>query len=184
MAANEGGEQRSNFTKACFGVATSVGALLSAIALGGGEARAEGAPLPVYTRQEVAKRDGSPAAGGRMWVTYEAGVYDITDFVASHPGGAAKILLGVGKDLGAFWNLFPFHREKPNVLAQLEAYRIGTLDPVDLAATRAEENKKVWVPTARLKGAPHWRPKTPPTPPQPPHPQIVGKYPFFLRKWQ
>jgi sulfite oxidase len=61
-----------------------------------------------------------------MWVTYGAGVYDITDFVASHPGGAAKILLGVGKDLGAFWNLFPFHREKPNVLAQLEAYRIAS----------------------------------------------------------
>ncbi len=67
---------------------------------------------PTYTVAEVAKRDGGPASGGKMWVTYGAGVYDITEFVASHPGGAAKIALAAGKSLEPFWHLFPFHFQR------------------------------------------------------------------------
>lgn len=31
------------------------------------------------------------------------GVYDITDFIANHPGGSEKILLAAGKSVDAFW---------------------------------------------------------------------------------
>lgn len=51
--------------------------------------------LPEYTPDDVALHR---TAESRIWVTYKDGVYDITDFVASHPGGAQKIMLA-GKHL-------------------------------------------------------------------------------------
>ena len=45
---------------------------------------------PVYTPEEVAKHR-TPES--RVWVTFKDGVYDITDFIAQHPGGAQKIML-------------------------------------------------------------------------------------------
>ncbi len=35
----------------------------------------------------------------------EDGVYDITDFVAQHPGGASKIMLAAGGAVDPFWNM-------------------------------------------------------------------------------
>lgn len=40
---------------------------------------------PIYTREEVAKHR---TPQDRVWVTFKDGVYDITDFVEMHPGGA------------------------------------------------------------------------------------------------
>ena len=45
--------------------------------------------LPVYTREEVAKHT-TPET--RIWVTFRDGVYDITEFVQAHPGGAQRIM--------------------------------------------------------------------------------------------
>ncbi len=42
---------------------------------------------PVYTREEVAKHR---TPQDRVWVTFKDGVYDITDFVEMHPGGAFR----------------------------------------------------------------------------------------------
>jgi sulfite oxidase len=44
----------------------------------------------VFTAEEVAKHKTPDT---RVWVTYKDGVYDITDFVQNHPGGAQKIML-------------------------------------------------------------------------------------------
>ena len=40
-------------------------------------------PLPVYRRQEVAKHTNAKSG---IWVTFKDGVYDVTEFVANHPG--------------------------------------------------------------------------------------------------
>jgi cytochrome b involved in lipid metabolism len=45
---------------------------------------------PMYTPEDVAKHR---TLESRIWVTYKDGVYDITEFVAQHPGGAQKIML-------------------------------------------------------------------------------------------
>ncbi len=107
--------------------------------------------LPIYSRKDVAKRDGGSESGGRIWVTYGTGVYDITEFIASHPGGTSKILLGAGRDLEPFWNLYPFHKEKPSVLSQLESFRIGTVDPADVAASLADAEKQVTLVAEHLR---------------------------------
>uniref|UniRef100_A0A8C6UCX1 Cytochrome b5 heme-binding domain-containing protein n=1 Tax=Neogobius melanostomus TaxID=47308 RepID=A0A8C6UCX1_9GOBI len=48
--------------------------------------------LPIFSQEEVSRHrtleDG-------IWVTYKGGVYDITEFVAIHPGGD-KIMLAAG----------------------------------------------------------------------------------------
>ncbi|XP_071448765.1 sulfite oxidase [Hetaerina americana] len=80
--------------------------------------------LPSYTMEEVGK-NYSVENGGRVWVTYGVGVYDITPFIDQHPGGD-KILLAAGGSVEPFWMLYGVHKE-PNILAMLEKYRIGNI---------------------------------------------------------
>ncbi len=56
--------------------------------------------IPVFTRKQVAEH--STLKEG-VWVIYQNSVYDITDFVASHPGGPERILQAAGKSLDPFW---------------------------------------------------------------------------------
>lgn len=76
--------------------------------------------LPVYTQQEVTSHrtveDG-------VWVTYKGGVYDITEFVAMHPGGD-KILLAAGGALEPFWALYAVHNSE-HVLEILSEYKVS-----------------------------------------------------------
>ena len=61
-----------------------------------------------------------------IWVTYKGNVYDITDFIASHPGGPQKIILAAGGALEPFWALYAVH-DNQHVLDLLEEYHIGSL---------------------------------------------------------
>ncbi|XP_030229855.1 sulfite oxidase, mitochondrial [Gadus morhua] len=90
--------------------------------------------LPVFSQAEVSKH-GSLEAG--VWVTFRGGVYDITDFVAMHPGGD-KILLAAGGALEPFWALYAVHSQD-HVLDILSEYKVGELDPEDQARQRAVE---------------------------------------------
>lgn len=88
------------------------------------QAHAETEPGPkMYTKEEVAKHK-TPES--RIWVTYKDGVYDITDFVALHPGGAQKIMLAAGGPVDPFWAIYQQHG-KAEVADIIKDYRIGTL---------------------------------------------------------
>jgi sulfite oxidase len=97
--------------------------------------RSDGSAWPVYRRAEVATHTG--AASGGVWVTYRDGVYDVTDFLANHPGGAEKLLLAAGKAVDAFWQLYPQHLNTPTAVAALAARRVGTLHADDVAVEQA-----------------------------------------------
>ncbi|KAG7472028.1 hypothetical protein MATL_G00104240 [Megalops atlanticus] len=88
--------------------------------------------FPVYSQEEVAKH--RTLADG-VWVTYKGGVYDITDFVAVHPGGD-KILLAAGGALEPFWALYAVHNQE-HVLEILSGYKVGELSPEDSAQQAA-----------------------------------------------
>ncbi|XP_032569428.1 sulfite oxidase, mitochondrial [Chiroxiphia lanceolata] len=89
-------------------------------------AKATPAPrYPVYTREEV-RRHRSP--GDRVWVTHGTEVFDVTDFVELHPGGADKVLLAAGGALEPFWALYAVHSQ-PHVLELLREYKVGELSP-------------------------------------------------------
>uniref|UniRef100_A0A9J7ZMI6 Sulfite oxidase n=1 Tax=Cyprinus carpio carpio TaxID=630221 RepID=A0A9J7ZMI6_CYPCA len=80
--------------------------------------------LPVYTLEEVTKHRSLDSG---VWVTYKGGVYDITEFVAIHPGGD-KILLAAGGALEPYWALYAVHQQD-HVLEILSEYKIGVLNP-------------------------------------------------------
>ena len=85
-AASFDGQNRNTWGLAAV-AATGVvaGAAAAAFALNDFPAQCVG--NTTYTLKEVAKRDGGADSGGRTWVTRGDGVYDITEFIASHPGG-------------------------------------------------------------------------------------------------
>lgn len=66
--------------------------------------------FPVISKAEVAKH--KRAEDGGIWVTYEGGVYDITEFVENHPGGASRILMAAGGALEPFWQLYGLHKKE------------------------------------------------------------------------
>ena len=69
-------------------------------------------------------------------------MYDITEFVASHPGGKDKIMQAAGGALEPFWELYTVHYTTAwdSISALLETYRIGSLADPDPAA--AAEKKR------------------------------------------
>ncbi|EKX45474.1 sulfite oxidase [Guillardia theta CCMP2712] len=83
--------------------------------------------LKLYTKAEVAQHISREAGG--IWVTYKDGVYDITEFIESHPGGASKILLAAGKAIDPYWNIFQQHFRTGFPLQLLESMRVGSLAP-------------------------------------------------------
>nr|XP_002125613.2 sulfite oxidase-like [Ciona intestinalis] len=82
--------------------------------------------FPVYSSQEIMKHT---TKDNGIWVSYKDGVYDITEFVDSHPGGE-KILLASGGPIDPFWNMYAVHKSE-EVLEILEQYKIGILSPED-----------------------------------------------------
>jgi sulfite oxidase len=87
--------------------------------------------LPEYTASEVAKHK-TKATG--IWVTFDGFVYDITDFIESHPGGSDKIVLAAGGSVEPFWGIYTIHKSSKAVKERLEEFRIGRLNAADAAA--------------------------------------------------
>ncbi|TQN72364.1 Sulfite oxidase [Colletotrichum shisoi] len=87
------------------------------------------AEWPQYRLSEVKLHDGTSE---RPWIIYKTSVYDITDWVAAHPGGDI-ILCAAGGGVEPYWDIFSIHRQQiDSVLAILEGYKIGEVDAADL----------------------------------------------------
>ena len=80
-----------------------------------------------------------------LWVTYQGGVYDVTNFVGIHPGGADLLLSAGGLDLAPFWDMYLVHLYKGNgtALPYLESHQIGRLSSVDQEAVESESYAEV-----------------------------------------
>lgn len=79
-------------------------------------------------RLEEVKQHGREAEA--KWVTHGTRVFDITDWILSHPGGEV-ILRAAGGAVDPYWNIFTIHK-KEEVYDILEQYYIGDIDPRDL----------------------------------------------------
>ena len=51
------------------------------------------------------------ASEGSCWIVYDGNVYDVTAFLAEHPGGKDTILGAGGQDLAKFWAHYQIHFE-------------------------------------------------------------------------
>ena len=74
----------------------------------------------------------------RPWVIKGTNVYDITDWIAGHPGGSI-ILRAAGGSVDPYWNIFSIHK-KPEVYDILEQFLIGHVDPQDLVGGQVPVN--------------------------------------------
>ncbi len=78
-----------------------------------------------YTMEEVAKHNTKDDC----WMVIDGDVYDVTDFIASHPGGPS-ILQGCGKDATELFETRPMGSKTPhssNARGLKEKYEIGEL---------------------------------------------------------
>ena len=74
-----------------------------------------------YTLEEVEKHTTEDS----LWTVVDGGVYDLTDWVKAHPGGAGRILDLGGHDSTMLF--FKVHGDAPGPNGALENFRIGSL---------------------------------------------------------
>jgi len=80
------------------------------------------ANLPTYNLKQVAKHNKRDDA----WIALFGYVYDVTDWISSHPGGDA-ILKGIGREYSRDWKQVSAHRmRKSDIRNILNKYLIGT----------------------------------------------------------
>jgi sulfite oxidase len=79
--------------------------------------------LQEIAKEEVAKHKTKETG---IWVTYKDGVYDVTDFVEMHPGGAGRLMLAAGGAIDPFWAMYAQHNTE-EVHSILQEYYIGKL---------------------------------------------------------
>lgn len=121
------------------------------------ERRNPAAPTRKFTKAQVSKYTTKETG---IYVTFKEGVYDITNFIEYHPGGAV-ILQAAGGGVDKFWALYKQHL-RSEVLDILEEYRVGTLEDYDPHQVELVENHEyVHEPTDRLRALP-----------------VYSKYPF------
>lgn len=116
-------------------------AAFEAVCLSKDQTGIENKKLPYYTAADIQKRN-SLKDGDGVWVTYKAGVYDITPFVLMHPGGSKRIMLAAGSDVDRWWRTCTIHDDDA-VRDIIEGFRIGNLRDYVPVDTTAEE-EKLW----------------------------------------
>ncbi|KAM4894222.1 cytochrome b5 type B isoform 1-T1 [Sylvia borin] len=89
-------------------------------------------PAPVFTLEEVAKRNSSREA----WLVIHGRVYDVTRFLAEHPGGEEVLLEQAGRDATESFEDVGHSTDAREMLKQ---YYIGEVHPND----REKEGSKV-----------------------------------------
>jgi sulfite oxidase len=100
--------------------------------------------LPRFRLTTIREHHGT---SGQPWVVHEDKVYDITDFVAGHPGGDV-ILRAAGGPVEPYWDIFTIHRGAPHVRELLSQYLIGFVDSADLGPDGRPAAKQIADPFA------------------------------------
>ncbi len=106
---------------------------LIAATFGSGGAAPTGPKDRVFTLEEFRN-----APEGRVWVSLNGGVYDVTNFMDAHPGGPYRVMMVSGQDLSAFWAVYHEIHDRPHIRSLLEDYRIGNLSAADAKMIKDE----------------------------------------------
>lgn len=71
-------------------------------------------------------------------VAYQGSVYDVSEFIDKHPGGADKLLLVAGKDVTNFFDIY--HDKKTRGLIKTKCKLIGKLEHTPGACTNSNQS--------------------------------------------
>lgn len=92
----------------------------------------------VYSLTQVSKHDNESSA----WVVIEGYVYDVTTFLAEHPGGKEIVLSHLGTDATQAFTNDALHAHSDTAFSILARYRVGVLESAN-AVDRTEQSKKL-----------------------------------------
>jgi len=101
--------------------------------------------LPIMSLEEVQKATTTE----NMLVTYEGIVYDVTQFVRDHPGGAELIKTAAGLDLDHFFGNYTVHGDTDKAAQWLAPMAVGKLTPTDAQTSRDNTTPEVHVERRR-----------------------------------
>jgi sulfite oxidase len=77
-------------------------------------------------------------------------VYDISPFLASHPGGQEKIVLACGRNVEEFWNLYRQHYDSEQPQEVLDGLGCkGIIPEAELASTKVDPSNPYAADPAR-----------------------------------
>ncbi|KAI1657512.1 inositolphosphorylceramide-B C-26 hydroxylase [Daldinia decipiens] len=114
-----------------------------------------GRTLPTLTQAEVESHNSQKSC----YVTIGTNVYDVTDFVESHPGGPDLILEYAGKDITAILKDEISHRHSDSAYEILEEYQTAFL-VTDKLAPNGDVQKRIADPQTNDKLSPSVHPRT------------------------
>lgn len=101
--------------------ATSASSTASAPSTSPASSSSATAAMKTYQLSDVAKHNTQ----ADCWAAIDGGVYDLTQWISRHPGGADKILPLCGTDASSKFETQHDSQEKPN--AQLATFKVGEL---------------------------------------------------------
>ena len=112
--------------------------------------------LPTISLSTVQKPCGEYK--GRLLVSYDGIVYDVTEFVNHHPGGKDLLLTASGLDLSHFFNNYTVHGNTDKAANWLSSMAVGKLSPEDAKVSREQttsvvhvERRHKWLNKARRR---------------------------------
>lgn len=89
------------------------------------------AELPIMTLEEVEACHGTDDNNGRMLVTYEGIVYDVTEFANAHPGGRELLRTAAGMDMSHYFENYTVHSQTDKASNWLAPLAVGKLTDED-----------------------------------------------------
>lgn len=92
--------------------------------------------LPEYSSKDIAQFNGQ--IDKKVYMSYGGLVYDVTHFIANHPGGAEKIMMAAGSAVEPFWYLYRQHFASDLPMKLMEHMIVGRLAEADQEAIEEE----------------------------------------------
>lgn len=99
--------------------------------------------LPTLPMSQVQHPSGEYA--GRLLVSHEGIVYDVTEFADHHPGGKDLLMTATGLDLGHFFDNYTVHGNTDKAAGWLASMAVGRLSEEDAIASREVTTSAVHV---------------------------------------
>ena len=95
------------------------------------------ADLPLMDLDYVREHNGlTKTTDGRLLVTYDGIVYDVTEFANHHPGGRDLLLTAAGLDLDHFFGNYAVHGQTDKAAQWLAPLAVGRLSEADAVRAR------------------------------------------------
>ncbi|QKF93574.1 cytochrome b5-like protein [Fadolivirus algeromassiliense] len=81
--------------------------------------------LPEYTLDEIATHNTEKS----LWLIVNDYIYDVTEFINHHPGGAKPFLNGAGKDVTTYFNNVKKHGKSETLPDFMKTLCVGKVKP-------------------------------------------------------